>query len=288
MSQSLPEDYGQGFQSEEQEQESNDFSTDYGNEGTAGESQEQSVNINPAWTEMLSAIPEEFHPHLTDHLSKMDLGVQKRFETVQQKFSPYKEFAELNVPATDISQALQIYQAINTQPKSVYEYLRDQFNFGQDQSQGQPEAEPEEYDLSQEVDITKNPQFVEMANKANRADQFIQQIQQQEQQRQYDSQVEQEAKAVQEAYPNLDIQAVATIAVGRAKGANEMPDLMKAAEYLQSLIPQQRVSDTAPPIISGGNRGIPQPQAPDFGKMTSDQRTKYVTDAMNAIAQANS
>lgn len=287
MSQPFFEDNGQGSQEQNESNSNEDFSTDY-SESTANESQEQTGNINPAWQDMLSAVPEEFHSHLVKGLTEWDKGVQKRFETVQQKFSPYKEFAELNVPATDISQALQLFQAINTQPKSVYDYLGEQFNFGQVQSQGQQEAEPEDYDLSQEVDITKNPQFVEMAEKASRAEQFMQDLQRREQQQQVDMQVQNEANQVLQKYPNIDMQAVATIAVGRAKGANEMPNLMQAAEYLQSLIPQQRVSDSAPPIITGGNRGIPQSQTPDFGKMTSDQRTKYVTDAMNAMAQANS
>lgn len=290
MSDMLPESYGQGYQYED----NTEFTSDNGNEAetqtenTAEQAQEtdSTAGINPAWNEMLSAVPQEFHPHLTSHLEKMDKGVQQRFTKVQQQFSPYKEFAELNVPASDISQALQIYQAINTQPRSVYDYLQKQFNFGQEQSQGQQEAEQvEDYDLSEENDLTKNPQFKAMAEKATRAEQFIQQVQQQERQKQIDAEVDNEAKAVQAKYPNIDMKAVATFAIGQSNQTNQMPNLMAAAEYLQSLIPQPRVSDTAPPIVRAGNRGVPQQPQKKFGDMTSDERTAYVAQH---LAAANS
>lgn len=283
MSDMLPESYGQGYNSPEVQQESQDF-IEPDNSGTAEIAQETS-NRNPAWEQALSSVPEEFHSHLEKHFGEWDSGVQKRFEKVQQEFSPYKEFAELKVPPTDIQQALKVYQAINTQPKAVYEYLREQFNFGVDESQGQREAEKpvEDYDLSDETDITKNPVFQQMAEKASRAEQFVNDFQRQQEQARIDAEVATEAQAVEKAFPHLDIQAVATMAIGNARSTNAMPDLMNAAKYLDSLIPKARVSDSAPPIVAGGSRGIPQQPEKHFGDMTSEERGQYIANRMAAV-----
>lgn len=282
MSDMLPESYGQGFEAPE----STEVTGGEEIQSTTDNVQEQS-NGNPAWDEALGAIPPEFHGHLKDHFSKWDKGVQTRFEKVQQEFSPlkaYKEFAERNVPTKDIEQALQVYQAINTQPKAVFDYLKEQFNFGIENSQGQQEAEPTDYDLSEEVDLSKNPQFQAMAEKATKAEQFVQNLEKQQRQEAADKAVAAEAKAVEDKFPHLDLADVATFAMGNAKQNNSMPDLMAAAEYLNNLVtPKARVSDTAPPIVSGGNRGIPQPPAKHPGDMTPDERTAYIAERMAAL-----
>lgn len=284
MSDLLPESYGQGFEAP------NTSEVTGGEEiqsTTNEETTETQSNRNPAWESALAAIPPEFHSHLESHFSEWDKGVQKRFEKVQQDFSPlkaYKEFADLNVPTTDIQEALKFYQAVNTQPKAVYDYLQKQYNYQNENSQGQREEQVEDYDLSEEVDLSKNPQFKAMAEKAEAAEKFMQQVQQKERQDAANKAVDAEANKVKEAYPHLDIADVATFALGNAKQNNVMPDLMAAAEYLSKLVtPQTRASDTAPPIVSGGNRGIPQPPAKHPGDMTSDERSAYIAARMAAL-----
>lgn len=290
MSDMLPETYGQGYQYEDNAEFASEVTgreSESQAEGTTDTQEtESNAGVNPAWNEMLSSVPEEFHPHLISHLDKMDKGVQQRFTKVQQQFSPYKEFAELNVPTQDIQQALQIYHAMNTQPKSVWEMLGNQFNFGAEQKPG-PAAEEqvEDYDLNEENDLTKNPQFKALADKLSGAEQFIQNIQKAERQAEVNKSVDAEAAKVLEAFPDIDMAAVATFAIGQSNQTNKLPDLMAAATYLDSLIPKARVSDTAPPVIRAGNRGVPQNAQKKFGDMTSDEKTAYVLARASASEQ---
>jgi hypothetical protein len=105
-----------------------------------------------------------------------------------------------------------------------------------------------------------------------------------ERQAEADKAVAQEAKAVESKFPHLDLADVATFAMGNARQTNGVPNLMAAAEYLNNLVtPKTRVSDTAPPIVSGGNRGIPQPPAKHPGDMTPDERSEYIATRMAAL-----
>lgn len=253
-------------------------------EVTGGEDQSttETSNGNPAWDEALSAIPEEFHGHLKNHFGEWDKGVQKRLETVQQKYNPYKEFVDLSVAPTDISTALQLQHAINTQPEAVFNYLREQHKFGE-VSQGQKETEIEDYDLDSENDLLKDPRFKAVSEKAERAEAFMQQVQQREQQARIDNEVAAEAKKVTDAFPHLNLADVSTFAIGQANATQTMPNLMAAAEYLNGLVtPAQRASDSAPPVVRSGNSRIPNPPAKKFGDMTSDERAAYVAERMAA------
>jgi hypothetical protein len=241
---------------------------------------------NPAWDEALSAIPEEFHGHLKDHFGKWDKGVQTRLETVQQRYNPYKEFVDLNVPAQDISVALQLQHAINTQPESVFKYLQEQYKFGENQSQGQKAEEIENYDLDEESDPLKDPRLKAFAEKADRADQFMQQWQAKEAQKEIDAQVKTEVDAVTEKFPHLEMSDIASFAIGQANATKQLPNLMAAAEYLNSKFnPPARASDSAPPIVRSGNSRIPNPPAKRFGEMSSDERAAYVASRMEASSQ---
>jgi hypothetical protein len=254
-------------------------------EGTTIE-QNDSGSGNPAWEEALNSVPEEFHPTLREHFGNWDKGVQKRFETVQQKYSPYNEFVELGVSKDDLAEAMQIRHLLNSQPRDVYDWLVKQHNFGQNESQGQQEAEPQEYDLSEENDLAKNPQIANMQRQLEGAVGFINNLQQTQLQDKINRETQAEVEQIEAKYPGIDISAVARFAMGEAAHSNSRPNLMAAAEYLVNLIPQQRVSDTAPPVISGGSRGVPQTPSKKFGDMTSDERAEYVANMAAGLANS--
>lgn len=248
--------------------------------GQESTTENQESNGNPAWRSALDNIPPEFHPHLEKSFGDWDKGVQNRFEKVQQEFAPYKEFAELGVKSDELSQGMQLLHMFTTQPKELFDYLQTQFNFGQAESQGQQKAEEQDYDLSnEEYDLEKDPRFIELSKKASFAEQAIIENQNIQIQAQVKAEVDNEVKAVTEKFPGLNIADVAAMANGMA--GDGMPDLMKAAERMASYLPKDRVSDSAPPVLSG-NRGLPA-QNTDFGKMTSQERAKFVADRMAAL-----
>lgn len=264
---------------------------DAGNDSNIEESQGTTESTgagsgNPAWDEALNFVPEEFHPKLKEVYGNWDKGVQSRFESVQQKYSPYNEFIELGVSKEDIAEAMQIRHLLNSQPKDVYDWLASKHEFGQNESQGQQEAEPQDYDLSAENDLTKNPQFAQMSQQLKGAVGFIQNLQQTQLQERINRETEAQVQAIEQKYPGIDMSAVATFAMGQAANTNSTPDLLAAADYLNSLIPQQRVSDTAPPVISGGSRGVPQTPQKPYGNMSADDRAKIIADYAAGLANS--
>jgi hypothetical protein len=256
----------------------------------SGTQESGQTNGNPAWDSLLSAVPQEFHNHLKSGLGEWDKGVQNRFQKVQQEYAPlkqYKEFADLNVAPDVINEAMQFQHALRTNPQAVYEWMQEQYKFGQQTSQGQ-EDNSEEYELSETDAFFNDPRYKAVQAKADFAEQAIKQFNQQAVTNKVNAQLETETKAVQEQFPGLNIADVATYALGMSKNDNSTPDLIKAAQAMSKFIPNaappvERVSDSAPPVISG-NRGLPS-NTTKFGDMTSDERSKFVADYMKAASQ---
>jgi len=259
----------------------------YVDSDTQESGQAESPNINPAWNELLSAVPQEFHNHLLGGLDKWDRGVQNRFQKVQQDYAPlkaYEEFAKLNVAPTDINEAMQIRHAMQNDPASLYKWLQDSYpQLAGQNGQGQEEQELE---LSETDALFQDPRYLEMKQKADFAAQAIEQFNKQAITNKVSAQVETETKQVQEKFPGLDITKVAKYALGMSRNDNSMPDLMKAAEEMATFVPNAappvtRVSDTAPPVINGGGR-LPIPATKSVGSMSTDERSQYVADLIAA------
>lgn len=110
----------------------------FGDQGApAGESQEPGSGVNPAWNDLLTAVPEEAHSQVIPHLKKWDEGVQKRFGEVHSKYKPYDEFVSSGVKPEIIQEALSVVQALRTNPEMVWKQLGERFGYGQQPSSGQ-------------------------------------------------------------------------------------------------------------------------------------------------------
>lgn len=94
---------------------------------------------NPAWESLLGEIPEDLHEKITPHLQEWDRGVQQRFAS----YEPYKEFLDGGVDAENLRMGLGLLQAIEQDPKSVYEALGQQFQL-QKKEPEQPAGIPPE------------------------------------------------------------------------------------------------------------------------------------------------
>jgi hypothetical protein len=119
---------------------------DGGDNGGQGENS----GINPAWNDVLSAVPEDVHSQITPHLRNWD----QNFQRVQSDFAPYKEFKEANISPDQIRMGMGIMQALEQNPKQVYDLLQQQFNFGSEGDQGETENAPTD-DLDNLPDAVK-------------------------------------------------------------------------------------------------------------------------------------
>lgn len=240
-------------------------------------SSENESGHNPAWNELLDTVPEEFHKHMLPHLQQWDKGVQERFQTVQQQYTPFKEFVDRKVPTEDLMAGLNALSALRNDPRGFYDAIGQQFKFVQNSQGPQDDSgdDDEEFDVT--GDITKNPQFKAMQEKIAQQEQFINSWQTSEAQKQADATVKQEMDSVQSKYPDMDLSMVATFASGMANNGI-MPNLVEVADYIATKLQiQERVSDTAPPVVKAGNRSFQTP-AKKFGEMTDEEREAFIRE----------
>lgn len=251
---------------------------------------EQEIKDNPAWKDVLDPVPEHFHPHLKGHLSRME----KYAQDLSAQAAAYKEFTDNNVSKEQLSQGLQLMQLLQTNPRGVYDYLAQAYNFQQAQQNqfeaAKQEEKRENLELGEdEPDIFKDPRVQQLANQAQFAQQAVQQMQEQQLAVQMQAQVDAELNAVQNhmQYKNLPMDLVIRTALGmaaeqQARTGREVPaDVMAAAKSLWetgAFVGKTRA--TPPPNLSRGRGSIPAESEPEYGKMTRQQRTAYVADMM--------
>lgn len=86
---------------------------------------------NPAWDEVLSVIPEQFHGVITPHFQKWDQAAQSRITEVNSslaEFEAYKPFVENGISAEDLEQAIRLQYEIQTNPQEVWKALGEAYN----------------------------------------------------------------------------------------------------------------------------------------------------------------
>lgn len=248
-------------------------------------------DYNPAWNDALSAVPEEFHPHLKEHFSKTDKYTQE----VQQRFAPFKEFAEQNVRPEDIKEALQFAHFLNTNPRGVFDFLNKQYNYfpdsgNADQSQGVPAKQEDEIDVNDpfaNADLSKNPQFAQVLQQNQELMQSFQAKQQAELEAKMDAQIQSEIQAIQTTYPSIDPREVITRAMGKhAAGITKDIDLNASAKELAEMFkaPATQPGSSAPPVL--GRSSLPS-SAVRPSEMTREQRSQYVADQIRALQEGS-
>ena len=249
--------------------------------------QENEPKDNPAWNDDLAVVPEEFHPHLKGVFLKKDQYAQE----VQQRFAPYKEFVEQGVKPEEIQQALQFAHFLNTNPRGVFDFLDKQYNYSNaNQSQGNPaEQQEENVDLGDDpTDISKNPQFQQLAQQQEWIKQQFEAEQRAKQEAAMDAQVQKEIQAIQSNYPTLDPREVITRALGKqAAGITKDVDLEASAKELSEMFKNTNApsrGSSAPPVL--GRSSLPSSQKKP-GEMTREERTAYIAEQMAAMNNGN-
>lgn len=100
--------------------ESSQQETSSGEESEGGES----GGHNPNWNGLLEDLPDEYiRGKVIPHLKEFDRNNNKRFETVQQQFAPYKPLVDNNVPFEDVQLAFRLREEVQKNPQRVFEQL---------------------------------------------------------------------------------------------------------------------------------------------------------------------
>lgn len=78
-------------------------------------------NDNPAWSTLLQSIPSQFHDQVKPALTDWDKGVQERFQKIRSEYAPWKPFMDQGIDPEQMESAIQLANAIQSDPKRVIE-----------------------------------------------------------------------------------------------------------------------------------------------------------------------
>ena len=242
---------------------------------------------NPAWNDVLSALPESLHGIVTPHLKKWDDGVNKRFETVQSQYKPYQSFVDNKIDPQQLESSLALAHMIDADPRGFYdkmtEFYKDQWA---DSGQGQ-ETEEEEYSFGEEeqpqFNPESNPYIKQLKDQQDVIANFLSSQVEQENRQKAESEIDSELTAIGQKYGEIPRQSPAEqtiIALALQTGKT----LTQAADYyFTNVAPKQEAPASHLPRVVNPGGGVPA-QGIDPRKLNSEDTRNLVK---NILAQAH-
>lgn len=251
---------------------------------------ENNDGLNPAWNDLLGALPSSLVPTVTPHLKKWDQNFETRLNDALAQYEPYKPFAENQIPPQDIEAAMGLYQLANTNPELLYREMAKFYGFeGQQQQQGDPASgtntNEEGLDLSdlEGVDVEallNHPKFKEMSENQQALAAVIVNQQRAQQEAQLNQQLDTEMNSILEKYPqftqgenNGQDHQVQIYRIATAENCTLTEAAEKLAKYTQSFS-----APPASPSVLSGNGRLPQEGQIDPTKLSDKDRRALVAD----------
>lgn len=235
-------------------------------DGTAGEvavpetaidstGPEDNGGVNPAWEPIKEKLGDAAFQLIQPELSKWDQGVNKRFETINQQYAPYKELGSVE----ELQGYKQIIQQMDSNPESMYEALGNFLN-ETGRMPTQKEAQDIADELDDEPDYARDPRVDELAKQQEQIKQFLEQQQDAEIRAQADAELAQEITELttSRGYSQQDMQEILSRAAFMSSQSNKIVPLAAAAAEFDSLreriLSTPRPGDSAPRLLptSGG------------------------------------
>lgn len=250
----------------------------------AGESGESSPGQNPAWNDVLSVLPEQFHSVVTPHFQKWDQSAQQRIEQANQtvsEFEPFKPFVENGIAPQDLEQGLRLMYEINQNPQAVYNALAEAYDFSQ-ASGGNESDDAEIGDDGEETPSYNDPRFDQMQEGLDLVAQVVLQEQQQKMQAQAETDLDSELQQLHDKHGEFDEHYVLSLM------ANDVSpqDAVAAYQSLTQRINTQNPRPFAPSVMgnSGGGSGLPS-QAIDPTSLGGKETRNLVAQMLEAAAK---
>lgn len=245
----------------------------YDGNQTGGEGQQGSEQGNPAWGEFLNVVPQELHHQITPILKKWDDGVQERFSKVQSDYAGYKAFKDSGIDPAVLQQGYQIHQALQSDPKRVFEALVGAYpdlleGLQQQNQSGQGQQEPTAEDLLQKrLDAmdAQQRQIAEVMIAQHRAEEVAR----------ADAALDAEFADMRKKYGDFNDEWVLS-----KLQVNPKMTVEAAVQAYQQFESGIRAKYAPKPLfIGGGSSGLPG-SAPDVTKLSDKDTTNYVAEIL--------
>lgn len=246
-----------------------------GNNGTGGVSdttQQQQQQQTSPYAQYLEKLPETARPLADPVFKEWDANVTQRFQQLHSQYAwakPWEEIAQEYEPDA-VSQAIQIQQALTSDPEGFYKALAEAYGFNGQQNgeQGQPQEPGETGPVDPRID--------QLQQTVNQLTEFIMGQHQQTQEQQEEQQFIQLLTELQEKHGQYDVDYVlAKIAAG------DDPETAILAYKALAGQNSANASGQQAPVVLGGGGGMPS-QTVDPKTFSPKQTQDYVASVLAA------
>lgn len=223
----------------------------------------------------LEKVPAEHRTILEPYVKQWDAGVSRRFQELHGKFKPYEE---LGADPEVLSQAYQIYQMLDTNPKQLYDLLAEDFA-GEAEPTSPAESQTEPGDapgIPQEWEqkFTKQQEILEALVEHVMSERTTQQESQEDQEfEEYLGMIKQEAGEDSQEFEDF-ILAQLIANDGDANAA-----LQTWNSFKQSLM--NSAAKPTPPVLSGGG-SVPQ-ESQSIKDLSKKDTVSFVADLLSNV-----
>lgn len=243
-------------------------------QGTEDPTPDSSPGQNPAWNDVLSVIPEQFHSVVTPHFQKWDQSAQSQIEKANSsaaQYEPYKAFIEHGIDPGELENGLRLMYEINNNPQNVWNALGKAYGLSVEAGNAEEDDE-EESDSTQQF---QDPRFGELQQGIELVSQIILNEQQEKQNAAEDAKLEAELSALKEKHGDYDENYVMAMMLN----GSTAEEAVQAFTDLRNNLLQNNPRPFAPHVMgnSGGGSGVPS-QAIDPTKLSGK-------DTRNLVAQ---
>jgi hypothetical protein len=236
-------------------------------------------NVNPAWNDVLSIIPTEFHSQVTPHFDKWDKGVQGKISEVHKQYENYKPFVESQISPDDLRMGYGLLQAVYNKPLDVIRAMQQ--SFGLDLSEllevesGEEEVETDYAQLPPEV----QNQLATLQRQSETMGQILLKQREEALAAEESKRLDQEITSLKQKYGEFDEEVVLTLMLNGY-------DSEQAVQRYQQLANNIRSASNRPPApqLLGSGGAIPD-KSVDPRKLNPKETRNLVAEMLRASAQ---
>lgn len=226
---------------------------------------------NPAWGEVLGAVPEEYHQALTPHLQKWDQGVNQKFQDIHKEYEQWKPYKEQGLDKQTVDFALGVMSQLENDPMEIYKALHSYLG-----EQGLLEALGQEDDDDEEdAGLPDDPRFSELQEGfSTLAEAWLSQ-EQAKQEAEEDAKLEVELKQMTQKYGDFDEEFV----LSKMVNGMDTEDAVKSYfAYVDKILHERNRPN--PPRVIGSAGAFPGQGSIDPKKLTDRGRKDLVADML--------
>lgn len=245
---------------------------------------DNSPGPNPAWNDVLSVIPEQFHSVITPHFQTWDQAAQAQIEKANQsvsQYEPYKAFIEHGIDPTELENGLRLMYEVNNNPQAVWNALGKAYSLANEPGNAAEADDDDDDDESSNVNLQQfqdHPKFAELQQGIELVSQIVLNEQTEKANAKADAELDAELATLKKAHGEYDEKYVLGLMMN---GASAEEAVTSFTELRNNLL-QSNPRPFAPHVMgsSGGGSGVPS-QAID-PKALSGKETRNLVAQMLA------